>query len=178
MAGESLARRDARAVFELALEQNQSLDDWLRDLDKIQEALSDPQVAGALEAPKLRFEQKRDLIDRALASLDQSRRNLMYVLIERHRTASIAGIARELRLMVHKHQGIAEATVTTAVPIPDSEAARIGEQLGRLVGKRVVVERRVDPAIIGGVVVRVGDTLINGSVAGRLAALQEQLRWS
>ena len=175
MAGESVARRYARAAFELALENGQPPESWLADLETIASVVGDPEANQVLTSPKLSFEQKRTLVDRAISGLDPLRRNFVYLLIDRNRIDLIDAVRREFRALVLEHQGIAEATVTTAVPISEAEAARIGEQLGRLVGKKVVVERRVDPSIIGGLVARVGDTLINGSVAARLAALREQL---
>ena len=175
MAGESVARRYARAAFELALENKQPLEGWLADLETIASVVKDPEVRAVLVSPKLSFEQKRSLVDRAITGLDPLRRNFLYLLIDRKRVELIDAVRREFRALMLEHQGIAEATVTTAVPISDTEAARIGEQLGRLVGKRVVVHRQVDPSIIGGLVARVGDTLINGSVAARLAALRQQL---
>jgi F-type H+-transporting ATPase subunit delta len=175
MAAESVARRYARAIFELALERNEPLEGWLSDLQSIQAALEDPAVRPVLVSPKLPFERKRELVDRALSGLDPLRRNFVYVLIERGRIELLGAVVREFRAMMLEHQGIAEATVTTAVPISDAEADRIAGLLGRLVGRRVTLERRVDPSIIGGVVARVGDRLINGSVAERLAALRRQL---
>ena len=175
MAGESAARRYARAIFELALERNQPLEAWLSDLQAVETALADPGVQPTLLSPKLSFEQKRDLIDRALGDMDQLRRNFIYLLVERGRIELLAAVTREFRSMMLDHQGIAEATVTTAVPIGDAEAERIAALLGRLINKRVIVQRDVDPSIIGGVVARVGDRLINGSIAARLAALREQL---
>jgi F-type H+-transporting ATPase subunit delta len=175
MAGESVARRYARAAFELALERGQSPEDWLADLDTIEGVVSDPDVNRVLTSPKLSFEEKRSLVDRATSGLDPLRRNFLYLLLDRNRVELIGAIRREFRAMVLEHQGIAEATVTTAVPISDAEAARVADQLSRLVGKKVVINREVDPSIIGGLVARVGDTLINGSVAARLDALREQL---
>ena|SRR2546426_1005291 len=175
MAGEAVARRYARAAFELAIENRQPLEGWLADLETVAGVVGDPEVNQVLISPRLSFEQKRSLVDRAISGLDPLRRNFVYLLIDRHRVDLIDAIRREFRALVLEHQGIAEATVTTAVPISEAEAARIGEQLGRLVGKKIVVHRQVDPSIIGGLVARVGDTLINGSVAARLAALREQL---
>lgn len=175
MAGESAARRYARAIFELALERNQPLEAWLSDLQTVEAALSDPAVQPTLLSPKLSFEQKRELIDRPLGGIDQLRRNLVYLLVDRGRLELLPQVVSEFRAMMLEHQGIAEATVTTAVPIGDAEAERIAALLGRLVHKKVLVRREVDPSIIGGVVARVGDRLINGSVAERLAALRHQL---
>lgn len=175
MAGEAVARRYARAIFELALERGQSLSEWLADLEAVDAALSEGAVRAALMSPRLSFEKKRDLVGGALQQLDLLRRNFLLLLIERGRVELLGAIRSEFRRLTLEHEGIAEATVTTAVPIDEAEARQIAQGLERLLGKKVVLERRVDPAILGGVVARVGDRLINGSVAARLAALREQL---
>lgn len=175
MAGESVARRYARAIFELATEHGQSLDAWLADLQTIARVFEDPGVRATLRAPKLSFETKRSLVDPSLASLGPLQRNVVHMLIARNRIDAAGTIAREFRQIMLDHAGIAEATVTTAVPIDDAEAERIAEHLGRLIGKKVIVQRQVDPSIIGGMIARVGDRLINGSIAGRLEALRAQL---
>jgi F-type H+-transporting ATPase subunit delta len=175
MAGESAARRYARAAFELALEKGQPLEAWLSDLDAVAAALSDPQAMRVLTSPKLSFEQKRSIVDAVTVGIDPLRRNFLYLLVDRGRIEMIDMIRREFRAMMLEHQGIAEATVTTAVPISDAEATRVANLLGNLIGKTVLLERKVDPSIIGGLVARVGDKLINASVAARLEALREQM---
>src|ERR671935_3083028 len=150
MAMESIARRYARAVFELALERGESLDDWLSDLRAIETAFSDPAVIPVLTAPQVPFEQKRELVDRGLSRVGELRRNLVYMLIESGRIEAIGAIVSELQRLVNQHKGIAEATVTTAVPISEQDAGRIAERVGRLLGKKVIVERRVGPLIMGG----------------------------
>ena len=175
MAGESAARRYARAAFELALERGQRLEDWLADLESFAAVAADPRIHTTLVSPKLSFAHKRSMVDQAITGLDPLRQNFLLLLIDRKRVDLLEPIRREFRAMMLEHQGVAEATVTTAVPISDAEATRIGDMLGRMVGRKVIVQRQVDPSIVGGLVARVGDTLINGSVAARLQALREQL---
>lgn len=172
---ESVARRYARAVLELARERGEPLETWLDELRSVERALSDPAISSVLASPQLTFEQKREIVDQGIGQLDELRRNLVYMLIEGGRVEAIGALVRELQRLLHEQNGIAEATITTAVPLSDSDAADVAVRVGQMLGKRVIAERTVDPSIIGGIVIRVGDTLINGSVAGRLAALREQL---
>lgn len=172
---ESVARRYARAVLELARERGEPLETWLDELRSVERALSDPAISSVLASPQLTFEQKREIVDQGIGQLDELRRNLVYMLIEGGRVEAIGALVRELQRLLHEQNGIAEATITTAVPLSDSDAAGVAVRVGQMLGKRVIAERTVDPSIIGGIVIRVGDTLINGSVAGRLAALREQL---
>ena len=175
MAGEAVARRYARAIFELAVEHGQSIDDWLADLRVIASVLGDVSIRATLTEPGMSFDAKRSLIDSAIAQFEPLRRNLVYTLVSRGRIDLVDAIVREFQAIVHEHYGIVEATVTTAVPVSDDEAAHIAERLGQIVGKRIILDRVVDPSIIGGVVARIGDRLINGSIAGQLAALRQQL---
>ncbi len=175
MAGEAVARRYARALFELAIEQGQSIDDWLADLRVIASVFGDPNIRATLTEPGMSFDSKRSLIDSAMAQFEPLRRNLVYTLVGRGRIHLIDAIVREFQTLVHEHHGIVEATVTTAVPVSDEEAAHIAERLGKIVGKRIILDRVVDPSIIGGIVARIGDRLINGSIAGQLAVLRQQL---
>ena len=175
MAGEAVARRYARAIFELAVEHGQSIDDWLADLQVIASVLGDASIRAALTEPGTSFDAKRSMIDSAMSQFEPLRRNLVYTLVSRGRTSLIDAIVREFQTLVHEHHGIVEATVTTAVPVSDEEAAHIADRLGKIVGKRIILDRVVDPSIIGGIVARVGDRLINGSIAGQLAVLKQQL---
>lgn len=175
MAGESVARRYARAIFELAIERGESLDDWLSDLRVADSALAEPSVAAVLSAPRVPTAAKLDIVDAAFQSAREMPRNFLKVLVDNGRVELLGTIVRAFQTLVNEHNGIIEAAITTAVPISDQEAGRVETLLGGVTGKRVIVTRRVDPTILGGVVARMGDTLINGSVAGRLAALRDQL---
>ena len=95
MAGESVARRYARAAFELALENKQPLEGWLADLETIASVVKDPEVHAVLASPKLSFEQKRALVDRAITGLDPLRRNFVYLLIDRNRVELIERVLSE-----------------------------------------------------------------------------------
>jgi F-type H+-transporting ATPase subunit delta len=84
-------------------------------------------------------------------------------------------IATQFRRLLNEYRGIAVAQVTTAVPIDDRQKAVIASRLGRRLGKTVTLEERVDPSILGGVIAQVGDTVIDGSIRGRLERLRRTL---
>ncbi len=174
MNGGRVARRYARAVFDLAVARHE-LADWLRDVRLIQAFLDEPNVAALLESPTVPFDRKRDLVDQGLNGLPEPRRNFVYLLVEHGRVREIDSIAAELQRLAEEHEGIAVADVTTAVPLDDATSRGVIQRLERLTGKKIILKQHVDPSILGGVVARIGDHLIDGSVAVQLAALRAEL---
>ncbi|MBI2954575.1 MAG: ATP synthase F1 subunit delta [Chloroflexi bacterium] len=174
MAKGSAGRRYARAVFEFA-SQNGDYDKWLQDLNDIRDFLIDEKVAAIIRNPEVPFERKKAMIDAGLPDLEGLRRNFVYVLIERRGIESIDKIVAEFQRLLNERRGVAVAEVITAVPLDEAAAARVADGLAALTGKQVTLRCSVDPSIIGGIVAKIGDKLINGSVADRLARMREKL---
>ncbi len=174
MNGGRVARRYARAAFDLAVSAGQE-EAWLRDLRVMESILTQPELAALLENPAVTFDEKREVVGRALEGLEPMRRNFAFVLIEHRRAAEIPEIVEEFQQELNAYQGIAIAEVTTAVPLDEAESRAVAGRLERLVGKRIILEKRVDPSILGGVIARIGDRLIDGSIAGQLESLRREL---
>ena len=174
MARSLYARRYAQAVFDIAREKKE-LDRWQSDLDKVAVLSSDATAMALFENPKVRFEDKVKLLSRHLADINPLALNLVYLLVSRGRLAMVGDIADEYRLLVDGYHGIERAEVTAAITLDDKDIARLAEQLGAVVGKKVVVETKVDSSLIGGVVVRVGGRLLDGSTLSRLTAMRRVL---
>lgn len=169
-----MARRYARAVFDLAVAEG-DVDGWLGDLHLIQSFLGEVDVAMLLEKPEIPLAAKQEIVDRSLGKLGRLRRNFVYVLVTNGRVRAIDEIVSQFQALVNDYRGLAVAEVVTAVPLDDRESQRVAQRLEALVGKKIVLQRRVDPSILGGVVARIGDHLIDGSIAGQLDALRDQL---
>ncbi len=167
-------RRYARAVFEIALEKNE-LERWQSDLQHIVGAISDADFLAALESPKIRFEKKSRFLAERLGAISPLALNLVRLLIVRNGIGMLGAIAGEYRRLVDAYHGIQPAEVVTAVSINDKDKAKLAEDLGALVGSKIVVEPRVDPEILGGIVARVGGKLLDGSTRSKLAALKREL---
>ncbi|MDP9372202.1 MAG: ATP synthase F1 subunit delta [Chloroflexota bacterium] len=169
------ARRYAQAVFEMA-DGGGTLDRWERDLGLLAGAMGDEAVADYLRNPQVPASQKRATVDRILGEEGQQlTRNLAALLIERGRLALLPQIYNSFHERLLERRGIAVGEVTTAVPLDEEELALVSRQLRTIVGKDVEIRQRVDPSIIGGIIARVGDQLIDGSVTSRLRRLREQL---
>ncbi len=174
MARKVHAGRYAQAVFEVALEREE-LDRWQSDLRKIAGLAEDATIIAFLESPKIHFESKTRLLSERLSDINPLALNLAYLLVTKGRIGAVGDIADEYQRLVDAYRGIEQAEVTTAVPLGEEDKLRLGERLSAIIGKKVVVMPKVDTSIIGGIIARVGDKLIDGSTRSRLAALKNEL---
>jgi F-type H+-transporting ATPase subunit delta len=166
--------RYARAVFEIALE-TKSLERWQSDLQKIVGAMSNSDFLAAVKSPKIRFDKKSRLLAESLCTVSPLALNLARLLIVKNGIGLIGEIAAEYRRLVDAFHGIEQAKVITAVPIDAGDKEKLAENLGALVGSKIEMESQVDPAILGGVIARVGGKLLDGSTRSKLAALKREL---
>jgi F-type H+-transporting ATPase subunit delta len=167
-------RRYADAAFEIGLRDG-TVEVWRRELDAAAEIARDPAVIGALASPAVPIEQRIDAAERGFAQLSQPVRNLILLLVRRGRIEQLPRVAAEFARRDDARNGLTHATATSAVPLGDEEVRAIATRLEQLTGNRVALETNVDPSILGGVVVRIGDRLIDGSVRGRLERLRGRL---
>jgi F-type H+-transporting ATPase subunit delta len=170
----SAARRYADAVFELARAEN-SYDAWTADLDRLAELMQVPAAERALTSPVITPAQKMSVIEAEVPSLTPHTRNLLQLLLHRDRLGLLPDIAAAFHERLDRERGIVTAHVTTAEPLDPAAQAGLVAKLSTYVGRQIRVETSVDPSIIGGVVARIGDQLIDGSVRGRLESLRRRL---
>ncbi len=170
----SAAKRYAQAVFELGKERG-TLDAWQIDLQRLGELSADRSAANFLANPSVSRESKVAVIDRVLAGSQPEARNLARLLVERDRTSDASAIAEMFEERVRADRGIVVAEVTTAEEMSPEGATLVQRRLEQLVGKQVEMRMIVDPEIIGGIVARVGDTVIDGSVISQLRKLRARL---
>jgi F-type H+-transporting ATPase subunit delta len=170
----SAARRYADAVFELAQSENR-LDAWEHDLDLLGQVFGAPGVAEQLGNPSIAAAKKDSFIDQQIGAASQEARNLARLLVSRGRADLAGQILAAYREHLDEVRGIVHAQVTTAVELSEPERSAILERLRQMTGKQVTAEASVDPSIIGGIVVRIGDKLIDGSTRARLIQLKQRL---
>jgi F-type H+-transporting ATPase subunit delta len=169
------AKRYAQAVFEIARDTD-SFEAWRRDLAAMSQLIADEAGRQFFSNPKVDAGQKRQVAENYLASrVRPEALNLARLLIERDRFAQVDRVDAAFAELMRDYQGVAIADVTTAVPLDAAEAEVISRRLGALIGKRIELRSHVDESIIGGVVARVGDYLIDGSVTGQLSRLRARL---
>ena len=170
----SSARRYAAAVFALARDAS-SLDEWARELEQVVQLLQVPDASRALNSPAVPEAQRLAAIAQLLPQVSRPFRSFLEILVQRGRLELAPQILDEFRRLTDEHRGVAVVEVTTAVPL-DAQATRLlSQRLATYTGKQVRLEMQVDPAVIGGVVARIGDELIDDSVRGRLERLRRNL---
>jgi F-type H+-transporting ATPase subunit delta len=169
------ARRYAEAVFEIASETG-SFEAWANDLRTIAEFVEEPEVAGLLKSGKVPRSEKLRLLQAGLENrVGPLAWNLVQLLEQRGKADLAPEIQRLFQERVDEARGVAHAVVTTAVPLAEDERQMVVSRLSALTGKQVDVRPVVDENIIGGIVARIGDELIDGSTRSRLVALKRRL---
>lgn len=167
------ARRYAQAVFEIASEEG-DLQAWSARLRILSDLLASPELRALIENPSISIEDRQSILA-GFASLGQEGQNLGKLLIAAHKSQLAGEILEEFELMADEAEGRVRATATAAVELSRSETDRLAEDLSRKLGKDVRLEVRVDPKIVGGLVLRVGDRVVDASLATRLQQLRRQL---
>ena len=175
MARTGSARRYAQAVFQIALERD-GLDIWAEDLRVLATGLENRELAELLDAPQVPVATKVQMITEVLGdSVDDLARNLLAVLAGRSLAHLLPSVADEFSRLVDEHNGIARGEVVSAVPLTEAESERVNQVLSGIVGKPLRLTVSVDSGILGGVVARVGDRVIDGSVRTTLREMRREL---
>jgi F-type H+-transporting ATPase subunit delta len=174
----AIANRYARAFADVVLERNLDSREVSGQLAGVVDLYrSNLDLRRVWESPAISAEQKRKLLD-AIAQrsgLLQPVRNFLAVLLDHGRIRQLELIARQFQTELNNRLGIVEAEVTTARAMQESERAELLAQVASLTGKQVSAEYRIDPALIGGVTIRLGSTIYDGSVSGQLEKIKELL---
>ena len=169
------ARRYAQAVFQIALEHD-SLDVWVEDLQTLADLLEDNEVAAFLDAPQVPEAKKLETIQQLLGdSVSTLAANLLALLATKNMTLLMPGILEQFSVMVDSHRGIEWADVTTAVPLDDAQQKEVSRLLSGIVGSEVSLRTYVEPELIGGIVARLNDRVIDGSVRSKLRNMHRQV---
>jgi F-type H+-transporting ATPase subunit delta len=170
---DSAPRRYAEAAFQIA-GRDDAIDVWRRDLEQAG-ATVEGELMDVLANPALALDERIAVVEGVFKGLDQRVRNLIVLLVRRQRIEQLPRVVAEFARLDDLRQGITHATATSALPLTELEIRGITARLEQMTGGRIALATAVDPDLIGGLIVRVGDRLIDGSVRGRLERLRTQL---
>jgi F-type H+-transporting ATPase subunit delta len=175
MAGElQIARRYAEAYFGLA-KQARDIPGWRTALENASAVLSDPRATAVLRDPRLPHGERIKLVADLLSDLPAAARNLARLMVERGRLPVLPLVLEQYDALADRESGVQRAEVLTAVPVTPALETSIRTRLAEQLGGEVQTTVRQDPEILGGLVIRIGDRVIDGSVRTRLAMLQAAL---
>lgn len=169
------ARRYAEAAFELA-KRDDAVDAWAEGLHVAAQVAADDRIRTFLDSPAAPLAERLALIERMLkGKAPESVARLVKLLATRRAVDRLPAILSEYRRLVNRERGVVEALVTSAAPLTTDETAALKAKVGKMTDRTVDLRVQVDDSLIGGLTVRIGDTLYDASVRGRLERLREQL---
>lgn len=166
--------RYAQAIFDLASENNQ-VEQWGDDLAVVAEAFQDADFTALMKHASMPAADKLAATASVLAGVNPLVRNLVDLLISKNSVDSIADVYLGYTELLDTHLGRQRVEITTAVPLESAEADRINSFVAGLVRREVVLTTKVDESILGGLVIQIGDRLLDGSTKARLEGLRTRL---
>jgi len=165
----------ARALFEVALEQVK-LDLLREQLGQVADALSnDRQLALFFFSPYFSTAEKRQALARVLVGADQSLLNFLALLIDNHRMPVIFRIRQQYEKLWQEENRMLPVEITSAIELDRATTESLGERIGESARRKVTVAAKVDPDILGGIVVRIGNSILDASIRNRLEQLRRQV---
>jgi F-type H+-transporting ATPase subunit delta len=172
-----VAERYAKALFELGIESGQlaMLTDQLRSVAHAY--AESPELRAILHDPRIgedRIVSLLDVLAQRLA-LSAVAKNSLLVLVRRRRIRALPDIVSRLASLTDERTGVLRAIVTSANPLADAQTQMLTQELERLTGMRIVLEHRTDPSLLGGLVARIGDHVVDASLRGRFEDIERRL---
>ncbi|GGC10710.1 ATP synthase subunit delta [Marinobacterium zhoushanense] len=171
----TVARPYTKAAFEYALEKG-NLDQWSAMLSTAAQVVQDSTMAHVLTNPALTYQQKAEvLISVCEEQMDDAGKNFTVLLAENQRLALLPEIALQFARLKAAQEKKVDVDLTTAFPLDDAQQQKLAQALSTKLGREVKLTSQVDKSILGGVVVRSDDLVIDGSIRARLAKLAEAM---
>lgn len=174
---ELVAKVYSQALFEVGLEKN-SLDLYLEELKAVTSACSEyPDFYEILKSPKIKTDEKKRVVHEVFGK-NQSEEitNFIRIILDKRRIKDLFNIAKEFEDLIYEHKGIAKAIAYTIKPLTTDEHLALKEKLQYLTKKEIELINRIDKNLLGGVKIKLGDKVIDGTLRGKLNGLQNSLK--
>jgi F-type H+-transporting ATPase subunit delta len=172
---EEIAQVYARSLFEVAKEHDK-LDVVREQLGEIADAVAESHdLQVFFFSPYLSTDEKVEGLHRALTDADEAVVNFVELLIEKHRMPALFRIRREFDALWEEENRLLPVQVTSAIELDESTVRQIGDAIGKQTGRRIELTSQVDPGILGGIVLRVGNSILDASIRNRLEKLRKQV---
>ena len=172
---EEIASLYARSLFEVAQEQNK-LDKVRDELGEFADALNDSrELQVFLFSPYFSTKEKSEGLDKAISGADDTTLNFLRLLIEKHRMPVLFRVRAEFDQLWEEENKLLPVTVTSAVELPKETVKQIGDRIAEQTDRKVDLQSKVDPDILGGIVVRVGNSVLDAWIRNRLENFRKQV---
>ena len=171
-----IANRYADALFQLSEEENITKKIYSELHDVVDLLKSNKELENVLKSPLISKKEKIELIEKLFSNkINKNLKNFLKILVEKGRINSLKAIELTFKQLLNDKHNIIEGTVISAIPMQDKQIKELEKKLSKKYNKNVTLENEVDESILGGVLVRLGNTQIDGSVKTRLDNIKEQL---
>jgi ATP synthase F1 delta subunit len=172
---EEIASVYARSLFEVAQEHGK-LDTVREQLGEFVDALNETrELQVFFFSPYFSTPEKKDGLEKAVSGTEPVLENFLELLIEKHRMPAIFRVRRELDAMWQRENKLLPVEITSAIELDQSTVKHIGDRIGEQTGQKIELTATVEPDILGGIVVRVGNSIIDASIRARLEQLRKQV---
>lgn len=167
----------AQSLFDAAIEEN-SLEETMKEVDMLDSIFKEtPAFLTLLSSPAVTDGEKQEMLRNTLSGrVEGIMYNFMRILADKGRASLFPLIAKEFTAIYRAHHGILPVTAVTAVPMDERQIVRLGEKLSASIGKKVLLDNKIDPSLLGGVLLRYDGHEVDGSVKDRLDNLRKALR--
>lgn len=176
MSNSTVAKRYALALFQLSKENNllDQMEEELRVVKQVVNNSSD--LASVLKSPKVSIEKKKEIIKNSFSKVNPFVLNTLMILIDRHREDQIAEVSDRFVELANEERGIADAKVYTIRPLTNEEREALSVSFAAKVGKKSLrIENIIDSELLGGIKLRIGNRIFDGSLRGKLDRLERKL---
>jgi len=165
----------ARTIFLQASLQRSQLEKFRLDLRRIADIATDAELMSSLGDPVLPLGARKGLLKERLGDVSDTVINLVFLPAGRDKAKIAHEISQEYDRLLDAHYGIEHAEVVSAVPLDEGDRERVSSRLEQMTGRKFTVDAEVDPDVLGGLIIKIGDMLIDRSLRGRLEALRRDL---
>lgn len=173
---ELVSKTYSEALFEVALEEGM-IDRFLDEINFVADSLKEfPEFQNIIKSPTINKNEKKNIIsDVFKEKLSQEMLNFLKIIIDKSRGNSIEAIREDFKAKVNNHKGIVDAVAITAIPMSKEDSDKLINKLSGITGKTINLTNEIDKSIIGGVMVKIGDKVIDGTLKGKLDNIKEEL---
>lgn len=178
MSTNAIARRYAKALIQIAVDQN-LVEEYYNEVAGFSLALeTSPEAERMLTDPGIRIELKREVVKELVTRLGVSKTISAFILLllDKKRLDFLSQITESYRSFADQSAGILRSTITSALPLQDAQVNEIRSALQKRTGKTIILDVATDPSLIGGVVTRIGDQVLDGSIKTQLTKIQDILQ--